>query len=200
MNWKIIKEKLGLILICLTFVLLGALPNMSQKEPVMISLSMVSIAISVIYAYKTKLFSLKDLQINWKRVLWLVVMFVLLYLLGELGDLLTAWEGIEETHNQKVINEEMLHVTPLAHFITTVIVAPIVEEVLFRGIIPQLLFKKHPKLGYLVGAILFGFVHSISSISEAVIYIGGGLVFALTCYRHDRLSDSMIIHMIYNAL
>lgn len=197
---KFVKEKGLLLLVCLGFVLLIGLPNATTNVPISLVLGIVSIVLSLLYAYKRELISLEDVKFDWKRIGWIVFSFLLLYVVGELGDMVLAWEGIKETQNQLINDEAATHIPAYLDRFLTIFLAPITEEVLFRGVIPQLLFKNHQKVGYLVGAVLFGLVHGVTSVGEAVFYIGGGLVFALTCYRYGRMSDSIIIHMIHNAL
>ncbi|MGT2754214.1 CPBP family intramembrane glutamic endopeptidase [Streptococcus ovis] len=108
--------------------------------------------------------------------------------------------GITETQNQQIVGDEVAHFSPYLRFFDVALVAPLAEEVVFRGIIPLLVFKKYPRLGYVVGAVAFGMLHSVSSISDAVIYIGAGLVLAIASYRYGKLSDSLIVHIINNAL
>lgn len=200
MTTSVIKEKSSIILTCLGFSILTALAHSTITHSMSFILGILSIILAVLYAYKKDLLSLEDFKFDWKRIGWIFFSFLLLEVIGELGDIVLVWEGIEETKNQLIYAEAATHIPVYLDRFLVVFVAPILEEVIFRGIISQLLFKNHLKSGYIIGAILFGLMHSVTSIGEAVIYIGGGLVFALACYRYGRVSDSILIHMIHNAL
>lgn len=200
MTKKLIQEKGMLLLVFLGFMFLFGLPYATTNAPISLILGIVSIVLAGLYASEKGLISLEDIQFDWKRIGWIIFSFLLLYAVGELGHIVLEWEGIKETQNQLINDEAATHIPAYLDKFLTILVAPIVEELLFRGMIPQLLFKNHQKVGYLVGAVLFGLVHGVTSVGEAIIYIGGGLVFALTCYRYGRVSDSIIVHMLYNAL
>ena len=78
--------------------------------------------------------------------------------------------------------------------------APILEEIIFRGLIPQKLFPKHELIGLIVGSILFGFFHGPTNIGSFVLYAGMGGVLALVVYQTKHLEMGILAHMLRNAI
>lgn len=78
--------------------------------------------------------------------------------------------------------------------------APILEEILFRGLIPQKLFPKHELIGLIVGSILFGFFHGPTNIGSFILYAGMGGVLALVVYQTKHLEMGILAHMLRNGI
>jgi hypothetical protein len=78
--------------------------------------------------------------------------------------------------------------------------APILEEILFRGLIPQKLFPQHELIGLVVGSILFGFFHGPTNIGSFVLYAGMGGVLALVVHQTKRLEMGILAHMLRNGI
>jgi membrane protease YdiL (CAAX protease family) len=84
-------------------------------------------------------------------------------------------------------------------FISIVIAAPILEELIFRGIILDGLLKKYsPVKSIMISSFLFGIVHlnPWQFIGAMIIGIFSGWIY----YKTGKLSLSIIIHMVNNGL
>jgi membrane protease YdiL (CAAX protease family) len=84
-------------------------------------------------------------------------------------------------------------------FLTIVIAAPILEEIIFRGIILDGLLKRYsPTKSILLSSFLFGLVHlnPWQFISAMVIGSFSGWIY----YRTKKLSLSILIHLINNLI
>lgn len=110
---------------------------------------------------------------------------------GFLGDLYQQFTEIfMQTLDYKV-----------AGFITICILAPIFEEIVFRGIILKGMLnnpKIHPMIAILFGGIFFGFAHL-----NPWQFIGAGLlgcVFGYVYYRTKSLVIPMVLHAINNII
>ena len=80
------------------------------------------------------------------------------------------------------------------------IVAPIIEELVFRGLASQLLFSGGNKwLAAIVTSLIFGLLHATNLI-EWIMYTGLGIVFYLAYARRRNIKDSILLHMINNIL
>ena len=78
------------------------------------------------------------------------------------------------------------------------IVAPIIEELVFRGLASQLLFSGGNKwLAAIVTSLIFGLLHATNLI-EWIMYTGLGIVFYLAYARRRNIKDSILLHMINN--
>lgn len=83
--------------------------------------------------------------------------------------------------------------------ISVVLVAPIFEEILFRGLITQSLSRGIPFAALVIGlqAILFGLLHGhIISIIYATFL---GIILGIVRTRYNSLYPSIILHMLFNA-
>ena len=78
------------------------------------------------------------------------------------------------------------------------IVAPIIEELVFRGLASQILFSGGNKwLAAIVTSLIFGLLHA-SNLIEWIMYTGLGIVFYLAYARRRNIKDSILLHMINN--
>ena len=85
-------------------------------------------------------------------------------------------------------------------FMFIVIIAPLTEEIIFRGLIPQLFSKRFEGLGFGLGALLFGLLHGPSDIGSFVLYVGMGTILAFICYKLKHLEYSIWTHALNNSL
>lgn len=97
---------------------------------------------------------------------------------------------------------------PMIMLVTTSLLAPIAEELVFRGFLFTWLRKYHVVLGYFVSAFLFGFVHVMSSVFsgnvaemiQMVPYMISGLVFAYIYEHENNIFASIGTHIANNAI
>lgn len=87
-------------------------------------------------------------------------------------------------------------------FLFAGIVGPIVEEIIFRGLVMTWLqgYKKY-YLDIVVSALLFGLAHTISYqfvLSDFVQYAGTGLIFACLFRKTQSLGYSIALHLFIN--
>lgn len=80
------------------------------------------------------------------------------------------------------------------------VLAPIAEEIIFRGIIPQKIFKGYESWGYIIGGLIFAIFHGPTNIMSFVIYGGASVILTLLACRTRRLEVSIAVHMINNGL
>lgn len=109
-------------------------------------------------------------------------------------------------NNEAII--EMASTTPWMMALETIILAPIAEECMFRGILFIPFYQKKPRYGYLISTLAFAAVHVISFIGlmppqmillSLLQYIPSGLAFAWACAKTDSLLCPMIAHSAINA-
>lgn len=104
------------------------------------------------------------------------------------------------TLNQSAIEDRIKVLTPSVMFVQTVIVAPIAEEIVFRGFIPKMFSEKKQVIGLILGAILFGLAHAPTNIGSAVIYIGSGIIHSVVTYFGKRVEYSIVLHAVHNLI
>lgn len=122
-------------------------------------------------------------------------------LIQVLGDLVT-------NANQTALLEATLH-TPIWTGLLTVIVAPLVEELIFRYVAFRSLLKSNPLLAWLFAVIGFAMIHLLSSIGTESWWIDvwtlpsymlASLVLTVLYYRTNRFALVVVTHLIYNAI
>lgn len=120
--------------------------------------------------------------------------------------LLMAQSLIREapSENQHLINE-MLKKTPWLTAYTAVIIAPIIEELIFRGLFYNYFFIKLGQrwvlvVGIIVNGLLFASIHTSLWSPSAWIYFFMGVLFASMYVKTRDLRFSIGLHMFNNAL
>ncbi|WP_338214570.1 CPBP family intramembrane glutamic endopeptidase [Companilactobacillus muriivasis] len=88
--------------------------------------------------------------------------------------------------------------------IFTIFVAPILEEIIFRGIFMNWFFVDKPFLSILISGVLFGYVHAPFSADTDWIYalskILLGIVLAGVYYRTKNIKADITVHFLNNFL
>ena len=78
------------------------------------------------------------------------------------------------------------------------IIAPIIEELVFRGLASQIFFSGGNKwLAAIVTSLIFGILHATNLI-EWIMYTGLGVVIYLAYARRRNIKDSILLHMLNN--
>lgn len=122
-------------------------------------------------------------------------------LISVLGTVLLRWlHGEVTTANQASLMEEFRRGDVILLSIMLGVLAPIAEEIIFRGIIPLKIFKSYENWGYIIGGLLFAIFHGPTNIMSFVIYGGASVILTLLAYRTRRLEVSIAVHMINNGL
>lgn len=87
----------------------------------------------------------------------------------------------------------------LMAFLAVVILAPIAEELLFRGIIFRMLVKHWSEIAaVIVSALLFGIFHM--NLMQAIYVLPIGLLLGYTAYKCKSVLPCILIHMINNFM
>lgn len=87
----------------------------------------------------------------------------------------------------------------LMAFLAVVILAPIAEELLFRGIIFRMLVKHWSEIAaIIVSALLFGIYHM--NLMQAIYVLPVGLLLGYTAYKCKSVLPCILIHMINNFM
>ena len=124
-----------------------------------------------------------------------------MFLISILGTALLRWlNGDVTTANQASLIEEFQRGNGILLPIMLGVLAPIVEEIVFRGILPLKIFKGYEGWGYIVGGLLFALFHGPTNIVSFVIYAVSSVILTLLAYRTRRLEVSIAVHMINNGL
>lgn len=122
-------------------------------------------------------------------------------LISVLGTVLLRWlHGEATTANQASLMEEFRRGDVILLSIMLGVLAPIAEEIIFRGIIPLKIFKGYEAWGYIIGGLIFTLFHGPTNIMSFVLYAGSSVILTWLAYRTRRLEVSIAVHMLNNGL
>ena len=133
-------------------------------------------------------------------------MFAAMYVFGIISLIFPA---SEETNANQAIIETLINKYPLIGFISVAIMAPIVEEFVFRFLLCKPIEQKYKWLGVIISGVLFGGMHLVASIQSGtfiqdlpslVSYVGMGLVLGYRYKTTDNIASNMIAHGMYNTM
>ncbi|MBL1227750.1 CPBP family intramembrane metalloprotease [Enterococcus sp. BWB1-3] len=114
-----------------------------------------------------------------------------------LGEILY---GQKTTANDELIGKIFSGESPILLFMLIAVAAPIMEEIVFRGGIMGLMFKEHPFIGLAVSSIIFGLMHSATTLIEFMIYALLGFIMAYAYKKTERLEVAIAVHFVNNAI
>lgn len=201
-NWKFLL--VGLVVLALnvlTQMAMSALPNFDGTN-LLIAAALLLFAVVVGLVLTSKIGLWKSEQ-KWgmlKNIAFVVLAFIVMFGLKIIGgQLIMLEEGYgQTTANQEVINNSGLPVLLL--FLFAVLFAPVLEELIFRGILMGKVFGKDSNIGLLLSSFLFGLIHNPTNIGSWVVYGGMGLVLGLAYRISGTYTNALILHMVNNFL
>ena len=164
------------------------------------ALSIVVLIVFIIGARKTQLATFNLSFFKAKDLARLVLSYLVSFATNLLGSLLLRLTNEATTSNQSILNGLVQNSSLISTFFLLVLIAPICEEILCRGIIPKKIFRGKEKLGFIVGAIVFALLHMPTNLPSVIIYGGMSTVLTWTAYKTERLEMSILLHMILNGI
>jgi len=142
-----------------------------------------------------------------EKLTWVFKGYGLILLSGMVTILLqTLITGSRETANNQQALEDMANAggaSLLFVVVLAVIVAPIVEELIFRGVILNFFFKQGPWwLNIVISGVLFGYFHVYQDfqIFALLQYSLMGLSLAIVYKKTKQIQYAMLTHMLNNSV
>jgi membrane protease YdiL (CAAX protease family) len=143
---------------------------------------------------------------NFGRILLTLVAGVFIILaVNAIMNLIYVWLGITDTSaNQAALQEladgEIVDKINLAIF--SFLLAPMVEEMVFRNSGFKWVPSSSPALKILITSFAFGAIHVVfaGDLIQIFYYAGLGAVLGLVYYRSENILTSIVLHMMFNAL
>ena len=163
-------------------------------------LSVAILAVFIFSARKTEIATFNLSFFKAKDLARLVLSYLVIFASNLFGSALLRLMNESTTSNQSTINNLVQNSSLISSFFLLVLIAPICEEILCRGIIPKKIFRGKEKLGYLVGAVVFALLHTPTNLPSLLIYGGMSTVLTWTAYRTERLEMSILLHMNVNGI
>ena len=164
--------------------------------------NLIMIVLCILVFYDQLRFNFKVFKANFRsymRFIWprLGIAYLLLFVASMISVLVTK--------NAVSVNQETVESLPLYYMLPAAIIyAPIVEEILFRGVIRR--FIKNNILFIIVSALVFGVLHTIgeSSIRDILImslpYSVLGAYLAYVYTKTNNIFTSITSHAIFNTI
>ena len=121
-----------------------------------------------------------------------------IYIVTRIGAMVMMMEGVSNSTNQATI--ENIHMNPFVLITLTVIMAPIVEELVFRGILMGRVFNPDSIVGLILSSLLFGLAHMPNSIGVWIVYAGMGFVLGTLYRKCQKLEYCIMAHIINNSI
>lgn len=137
---------------------------------------------------------------NWKEII-LVIVIHLLITFGFIFIIVLAASYISPDSINAILNDDSAVIpevfsSKLYYFITAVFLAPIVEEIVFRGIIlNRLKVRWGTGAAIIISSVLFGILHFRMAIVGAIVF---GVCMSLVYLRTRKILITMTIHFINN--
>ena len=210
--WQEILDRGIWVLIFLIGLVLSQLPLilsalLSAKQfPLLQSgllVALLSVAILTVFIFSARKTEIATFNLSFfkaKDLARLVLSYLVILTSNLFGSALLRMMNESTTSNQTTINNLVQNSSLISSFFLLVLIAPICEEILCRGIIPKKIFRGKEKLGYLVGAVVFALLHTPTNLPSLLIYGGMSTVLTWTAYRTERLEMSILLHMIVNGI
>lgn len=163
-------------------------------------ISILVLAIFLYGAHKSKLLDLKSKLLTVNDLPRIVFSYLAIYVGNLVGGIWLQLIKQTTTSNQQVINSLISESSLISSFFLIVLIAPICEEIICRGIIPTKLFQGYEKFGYVIGWLIFLLAHMPSNLPSFLIYGWMSAVLSWTAYRTRRLEMSISVHMLLNSI
>ena len=210
--WQEILDRGIWVLIFLVALVLSQLPLIlsallsARQFPLLQSgllVALLSVAILTVFIFSARKTEIATFNLSFfkaKDLARLVLSYLVIFTSNLFGSALLRLMNESTTSNQSTINNLVQNSSLISSFFLLVLIAPMCEEILCRGIIPKKIFRGKEKLGYLVGAVVFALLHTPTNLPSLLIYGGMSTVLTWTAYRTERLEMSILLHMIVNGI
>ncbi|MBJ8326386.1 CPBP family intramembrane glutamic endopeptidase [Streptococcus pacificus] len=167
---------------------------------VTVLIQLASIFAFVYFAIKKQFISLNEKLSVLKALLTFAIGYPTILLGGILGNLFLSSDGQVTTENQQALLQLISQVPMVIMFVMIVIGAPIMEELLFRKMIPHYLFKNHQTVGLIVGGLLFALFHMPTNLGSFITYGVMSAVLTFVVYKTKRIEYSILLHFLNNVI
>lgn len=143
-------------------------------------------------------------KVRLKTIVLFTILAILIFLL--ILPLVNPFDFFKKLANHKITGHHfnlMIFEKPdfnnIPYFFLMVIITPIIEEILYRGIILNLFLKKYSvKISLIVSSLIFAFIHlRFIGIGYLFLY---GLLFGFAYYKTKSLFTSILLHFIINLM
>lgn len=192
--WVYFAVLIGLGFVFGMFLGFKGITDVSKYTNILNILSEVIIFFIFLIIYKKNV--IKDFKrLNKKSLIFIIISFIIIYAGNYiLSNLFEKMNIVSENQNTIV---DMLSEYKLTGFLTTVVFAPFIEELMFRYSIRT--FIKNDIVFLIVSSLLFGVLHGVNKFLIIYVLIGAALGYVFLKEK-DNVASSMIVHMLNNLV
>ena len=201
---KRLLESLALIAISAALWQLTLFPvanTLNKKLPLSIFQNLVIIFGIGLLIFLINWYAEKQGYLNWKTIWkdssvkkWLLFGLLATFILHFLSTFVGYLEGIPYLNLSENSNGYYLSID----LMTTILLAPLAEELVFRRILTEVIFPKNLKISLAITGIIFTGFHLPASIGELLNQLGAALVLSIIYYKTRKVEVSIIVHSIMN--
>ncbi|MGP4116489.1 CPBP family intramembrane glutamic endopeptidase [Levilactobacillus zymae] len=141
--------------------------------------------------------------LTFQRFGQLIALFLLMYGIQMLWSVLIGAHVLSSPANQTAINQQVQQL-PFWNLAYTVFFAPVIEELIFRGIFLNYFFRKNNRwfnvLGVLVSGLIFGYMHVGGFSWTLLMYSALGWVLGFAYLHFRDVRYDIALHFMNNAL
>ncbi|MGM0216877.1 CPBP family intramembrane glutamic endopeptidase [Enterococcus sp. AZ109] len=113
---------------------------------------------------------------------------------------LALFANLQATENDQALQALSTQASPVLMFFAMVVMAPVLEELVFRGFFFKFFFRKYPILAFVFSSVLFTVVHVPTDFISFFTYASLALTMAFVYYKTRRIEMSMLTHALNNLL
>ena len=145
----------------------------------------------------------------WELVQALILGFVLYYVGNYVFSLIVGWLNIPVTNYNDTAVYELIAQSRAAMIVCAVVLGPLVEETLVRGLLFGVLRRKSRILAYVVTIVFFALLHVWQYIASqqflgifmaALQYVPAGIALGWTYEKSNTIWAPIALHMVINAI
>lgn len=138
-----------------------------------------------------------------KRTWQLVGLFVLMLAIQATWSILISTKVLNAPANQTALDSQIIQL-PFWNLAYAVLLAPFVEETIFRGIFLNYFFRENSRvmnfLGVFISGLIFGMMHVMSFSITLLMYSALGWVLGYTYLKFRDIRYNITLHFLNNAL
>ncbi|CAH1856889.1 CPBP family intramembrane glutamic endopeptidase [Convivina intestini] len=213
-RWQTYLKRIGLLVLLLFLYQLAevpmtmlALPHLSLPWIIFILIcSLVAVALIIWYAWYCyqKVYQQVSHKITKSNLYLIIGSYLVTVVMSQAFIFLNSKiYGQEDTANDVVLQTLMSHnsIILVTACIFGTFVAPIVEELIFRGFLMKgILVNLKPVYVIIISGLLFSSVHLSSNPISFALYATMGMILAYVFAKTDKIEASITVHMINNAV
>ncbi|WP_430535828.1 type II CAAX endopeptidase family protein [Listeria rocourtiae] len=164
-------------------------------------LNLTAMLLTLLIARWKKIYFFSWERINWKGFLFAtIVMAAAIAISSGIDYLGQNFSSYTDTQNEVLLEEVYLHASWLLSFLSIVIIAPFIEEIIFRGFLMQQLFRSRLWLGWVVSSLLFCAAHVPTDFVSFLLYLVPGIALGGILYKTKRLELTIFAHSLNNFI